>query len=671
MNTTFAFARSSAKAHRSSLIGGFITLFLAALLLSATGAWIQAGTELSGGEGAFGTGELLGLTTSFSGTTVIIVIFIVASVFTQALRPRARELALLRTIGATPKQISSLVTGEMLFVFLGSAPLGIVAGSLLAPALSPALEATGLTPPGFSPSFSLTADLVVLAVLAATVLVSSQLALRSVTRASAAESSRASAVDAATIGRPRVIAALLLTSLGIVSACVPFALGGMAGSAGAAGSAILFVIAAALAGPVLVKGAAQAAERVAQGRGSAVFTLAVRAARGYSRRLTGAIVPLALLFALGIVQIGSGAIVARAGQDQLAEALHANIIVDTAGTTDAAGTAGATDADDSTNTAGASEAADSPDAAGATIGRDLASVKSIPGVKTVGMTGQIRASVRTDNDEPSGIDFFDDLSWESTALTVFAGEDLISPQVRKGSLSELDQENTIAVSTSADPTLTNSIGETIKVEVGDDQVVDARIVATYDGGAAFGNYLVGSNFAGSETIANQEWLISTQEGAEADVIRRLHEIGLAPVTSTDYVKDVAAGTADEESLSNGASLILLVFIGLAAANTLVMITRSRGREFQLLRRAGITTEQLLGTSIMEGLIVGLTAVCVGAISAFPALFGISWSMLGTVSIGVAPIVLLTFVAVVVGLSLGSVVLATFRTDHGRLAGAVG
>lgn len=643
MNTTFAYAYSSAKAHRSSLIGGFITLFLAALLLSATGAWIQAGNELSGSEGPFGTGELLGLTTSFSGTTVIIVIFIVASVFTQALRPRARELALLRTIGATPKQISSLVTGEMLFVFLGSAPLGIAAGSLLAPALSPALEATGLTPPGFSPPFSLTADLVVLAVLAATVLASSLMALRSVTRASAAESNRASAVDAATIGRPRVIAALILISLGIVSACVPFALGGMAGSAGAAGSAILFVIAAALAGPVLVKAAAQAAERVAQGRGSAAFTLAVRAARGYSRRLTGAIVPLALLFALGIVQIGSGAIVARAGQDQLAEALHANIIVD------------------ATN------------AAGTTTGRDLASVKSIPGVKTAGMSGQIQASVRTDNDEPSGIDFLDDLSWESSVLTVFAGKDLLSPHVEEGSLADLEQENTIAVSTGsvsigANPTLSNPIGETIKVEVGDDQVVDARIVATYDGGAAFGDYLVGTNFAGSETIANPEWLISTQEGAEADVIRRLHEIGLAPVTSTEYVKDVVAGTAGEESLSTGATLILLVFIGLAAANTLVMITSSRGEEFRLLRRTGITTWQLLGTSIVEGLIVGLAAVCVGAISAFPALFGISWSMLGAVSIGVAPIVLLTFIAVVVGLSLGSVVLATFRVDHGRLVG---
>lgn len=643
MNTTFAYAYSSAKAHRSSLIGGFITLFLAALLLSATGAWIQAGNELSGGEDPFGTGELLGLTTSFSGTTVIIVIFIVASVFTQALRPRARELALLRTIGATPKQISSLVTGEMLFVFLGSAPLGIAAGSLLAPALSPALEATGLTPPGFSPPFSLTADLVVLAVLAATVLASSLMALRSVTRASAAESNRASAVDAATIGRPRVIAALILISLGIVSACVPFALGGMAGSAGAAGSAILFVIAAALAGPVLVKAAAQAAERVAQGRGSAAFTLAVRAARGYSRRLTGAIVPLALLFALGIVQIGSGAIVARAGQDQLAEALHANIIVD------------------ATN------------AAGTTTGRDLSSVKSIPGVKTAGMSGQIQASVRTDNDEPSGIDFLDDLSWESSVLTVFAGKDLLSPHVEEGSLADLEQENTIAVSTGsvsigANPTLSNPIGETIKVEVGDDQVVDARIVATYDGGAAFGDYLVGTNFAGSETIANPEWLISTQEGAEADVIRRLHEIGLAPVTSTEYVKDVVAGTAGEESLSTGATLILLVFIGLAAANTLVMITSSRGEEFRLLRRTGITTWQLLGTSIVEGLIVGLAAVCVGAISAFPALFGISWSMLGAVSIGVAPIVLLTFIAVVVGLSLGSVVLATFRVDHGRLVG---
>lgn len=165
-------------------------------------------------------------------------------------------LGLPRTIGATPKQLSSLVTGEMFFVFLGSVLLGIAARSLLAPALSPASGATGLTPHDFSPPLSLIAELVVLAVLAATVLVSSQLALRSETRASAAESSRTSTVDDATIGRPRMITDLILTSLGIVSACVPIALGGIAGSTGAAGSTILFVLAASLAGPVLVKAAA-------------------------------------------------------------------------------------------------------------------------------------------------------------------------------------------------------------------------------------------------------------------------------------------------------------------------------------------------------------------------------------------------------------------------------
>ncbi|MDN6123174.1 MAG: ABC transporter permease, partial [Brevibacterium sp.] len=187
MSTTIAFARSSAWVHRSSLLSGSITLFLAALLLSATGTWIQSGISLAGESDARGDIGLLSVASSFAGTTVLVVIVIVASVLTQSLRPRAGQLTLLRTIGATPKQIRRLVITEVRFVFALSTPLGIVAGSLLAPRVRRTLAARGLVPPGFEPASSPTTAFGVLCVLGGTVILSSLLAVRSVTRQSAAE----------------------------------------------------------------------------------------------------------------------------------------------------------------------------------------------------------------------------------------------------------------------------------------------------------------------------------------------------------------------------------------------------------------------------------------------------------------------------------------------------
>lgn len=72
-------------------------------------------------------------------------------------------------------------------------------------------------------------------------------------------------------------------------------------------------------------------------------------------------------------------------------------------------------------------------------------------------------------------------------------------------------------------------------------------------------------------------------------------------------------------------------------------------------------------SLVEGIFVGATAVCIGALSALPALFGISWAMLGTVSTGVGPGVVLTLAAVVMAIGVGSIVSGALLLNQGRRA----
>lgn len=625
MNAILTFARSGVRTRRTSLLGSFATIVLAGALLTVSGTWIQAGITPSNIDGSLGTGQLLAVAGSFAGTTVLIVLLLLASVVGQALRPRSRELALLRTIGATPTQVNQLVAAEMLVVFALAAPIGILCGAAVAPMLSGTLHANGIVPAGFTPTPSPTSWLAVVVLLGSTVLLCTWIAVHSVTRTSATAATRAASVDAADLGAGRRITAAVLASAGVAAAATPFVLGGLAGSAGAASSAIVLIIAAALAGPLLVHGAARGAQRLLRGRGGPGVQLATRSARGHSRRLTGVIIPLALFFALGAVQMGSAALTAQAGEQQLQAAILPDLVVE--------------DADASV----------------------VATVRELPGVRAAGLTTTIPASVRTDSDEPTGIGFVDRLSWESTTLTVFAGGDLVSPDVSRGSLADLGGD-TIAISSDVAAMTFVSVGDSVELEGVGGSVRHVPVVAVYDDGLAHGDYLVGSGFPGTEAATTGDLLVAT-DATRADVSAGLEEIGLSPMTTATYLEHAADAAADAQDLSTWATLVLLSFIALAGASSLVMTTTSRSRERLLLRRAGATSGQLNLTALIEALFVGLTAVGVGSVCAAPALLGISWALLGTVSPGVTAGAAAALAAVVLAVGLLGIVPATVLTHR--------
>jgi putative ABC transport system permease protein len=77
---------------------------------------------------------------------VFVTVFIVSSTFALAAAQRRRELGLLRTVGATGRQIRRLVLGEALVVGAVAAGIGVVAGIALTPVLARLLHSWGLEP---------------------------------------------------------------------------------------------------------------------------------------------------------------------------------------------------------------------------------------------------------------------------------------------------------------------------------------------------------------------------------------------------------------------------------------------------------------------------------------------------------------------------------------------
>jgi putative ABC transport system permease protein len=624
MRAAWASARSAVRVHRGSLAGSAVVVALAAALLTATGVWVEAGIRLaSGAADDPGASMLVTVASSFAGTAVLIALLVVASTFAGALRPRAREFALLRAVGATTGQVRQMVTAEVLLVFAVAAPLGAVPGLLLAPLLAGVLVSGGVAPAGFTPALSPWPVLAALVLLVPTALLGARLAGRESARLSPASAVQRSAVEPRGIPRGRLRAAAVLAVAGLAVAFVPFVVPGLLGSAAATTSAILLLVVAALVGPLLVRWGAERGLRLTSGS-RAVPTLALSNARGFSRRLTGAVVPLALLLALGTVQSGVNRAVVDASEQQLRDAVAADLVVQ------------------------------DPGSAGGVGPEQVAEVAALPGVTEAGVTALVPASVRVDQDDDD-LPFLEGLSWEPATLrTVPAGGDLLDPDVRAGSLADLADAGTVAVSREAALGGMASIGDPVEVRVGGAQT-SLTVVAVYERGLGLGDYLVG---AGSPVAASGSGgaalLVRVADPADVGAVRDAVAASGLDVTDPDgYARSVRDAVAGEQGLSTALLLALLAFVAVAAGSTLVGTVGSRRAELALLARTGATRAQLLRMVGVESVLVTATAVLVGLACVLPALLGVGQGLRGVPVPVVDPVVLggLVGVVVLIGLTL--------------------
>jgi putative ABC transport system permease protein len=130
-------------------VGAFVAL-ACGIVLIATAVTLAGAVDVSSHRAGVTAAErtqlddLASMIGVMSGVALFMAMFVVASTFGFVVAARQRELGLLRLIGATPRQVRTMVLGESAVV----AVLATVAGSLLATVATPAfvalLEAKGL-----------------------------------------------------------------------------------------------------------------------------------------------------------------------------------------------------------------------------------------------------------------------------------------------------------------------------------------------------------------------------------------------------------------------------------------------------------------------------------------------------------------------------------------------
>uniref|UniRef100_UPI0025C1D895 FtsX-like permease family protein n=1 Tax=Cellulomonas sp. TaxID=40001 RepID=UPI0025C1D895 len=399
-------ASSGVRAHRGAFAGTAVVLAVAAAVLAITGVLFESGLRLQGEGDASAGGLLVSLSTSYAGTLIVVVVMVVAATVSLALRSRRREFALLRAVGATPSQVRRSVTLEVAVVSLVAAPLGAVAGLFGARLLDPVLVRSEMVAPDFASHLSPLPVLAAVALIAVTAVPVGRLGAREAARIAPTAALQQSAVEDRHVGLGRRITALVMTLGGLAMAFSPLWIPGTTGSAAASLSAFLLIGAAALAGPVLVGWIFDRVARAHPSGGRPATMLAVRNVRGFSRRLTTVVVPLALVVSAATIQTSVDRAMTTAIEQEFVAAVATDLVV--------------TPTEDAT--------------------QDLAAqVAAAPGVEAAVPLGTLPGEVRSVDDGAE--------TWEAAALRVVPADTAaLDPDVVKGSLADIDAPDTVAVS---------------------------------------------------------------------------------------------------------------------------------------------------------------------------------------------------------------------------------
>jgi putative ABC transport system permease protein len=518
---------------------------------------------------------------TFGGLALLIAMFVVSSTIGLAIAQREREIALLRAVAATPRQVRKLVGRETLLVALAASAAGILPGAALAGVLGNALVDHGIAPEGMKVGLGLIPALIAVS---GTVFTAQAAVLAAGRRAARVRPTQALAQSAA---EPRLLGVMRLLG-GVAAAAGAVALLTLSGTSTdadttsglAAGASVTMVIAVALLGPLVVRVAAWSARGVLDRGGRVGGFLALSNMRTSSRRFASATTPLVLTVAVTSTLVFLNTTREHASKNQGEKRITADLVV----TSDGAG-----------------------------IPRTAVDeIRRIPGVTATVGTAETTLGPSLGS------------KYRETAAVMVDPEDagrVLDLDVRDGSLGSL-RDGTIAISTTQAKIGHVSVGDRVTLTMGDGVHERVRIVAEYDRALGFGDVVLPTSMATAHRTSPllDSVLLRTAPGASAGAAARVRSLaarypGLQVGDRHDLAVRVDRNRQANDWLSRILSAILFAFTAIAVVNTLLMIGLHRTRELGLLQLVGATTDQVRAMARWEGATIVTLGVGLGAVIA--------------------------------------------------------
>jgi putative ABC transport system permease protein len=530
---------------------------------------------------------------SFGGIATMTAVFVVLGTVALAVGQRRREIALLRAIGATPRQIRRTIATEALLVAPLAGALGIIPGVFVAHWWFAQLVDRGAVPDGVAFSTGWIPAVATIGAGLFAALLGGYTAARRPARTPPILALGEAAVERRRLGIVRTVLGVAALAGGVVITALSLTATGDDAANASLGAVMLLMIAVSLLGPVIAVVATTVLGIPVRG-GRAAGALAVANTRANARRLASALTPIVLVIAFCGTLLFTNTTVAKATVADVRDGVVADHVLSSTGPGLPAGT--------------------DRQAAG------------VAGVETA--VGVLRSGVL----HAAGDTFI-----EASAIGLTGAPTdiptVLDLDIEEGSLAGLTSD-TVALDTIVADSAGVDVGEPLELWLGDGTVVTPRVAAIYERGLGLGQVLLPRDVLAPHVQAGFDTHVLVQHAPGADrgaVARALGALDVPNLSVADGA-GYAAHVDEDLDLSEWANRVMAGMLGgfaaVAAVNTLVMIVLDRRREVALLRLTGASRRQVRAMFWWEALIMAATGVVLGSAIAWLTLSGFARGVTG-------------------------------------------
>ncbi|HEV8560023.1 MAG TPA: FtsX-like permease family protein [Actinophytocola sp.] len=538
---------------------------------------------------------LIALAAVIGGFSIMVAMFVVASTLGLSIQHRYRELALLRAIGTTPRQLRRMVLGEALAVSIVATGLACVPGVLLGGWLFDRLAGLGVVPgvvefhQGFVPIIvGIGSGLL-------TALVAGYVAARKAGAARPTEALADAEIQRRWVSPVRIVGAALCFGGGIALAIVTMTVfeGPIAAST-AGPSVMLWAVGLAMIAPGLTRLMIAVLRWPVRAVTGLAGHLAVLNARARTARLAAAVTPIMLATGIATANLYLQTTQSHAAEAAFTQSLRADAVL-------------------SSTTGGG-------------LAPGLADrVRALPGVAGASEFVTSTGFVARPHDDTVGED-----GWPLQGISADGVTASSAVEVTAGRLTDL-RGDTVALPAGA---LGRGVGDTITLKLGDGAVLDVRVVALFTGTPGFEKMLLPVELLAAHTTLGlpTQILVAAAPGAQlAEALAGL-VAGVPGVAVADRAT-LTAAYAEQQDIQASVNYLMvgmiMAYTAISVVNTLVMATARRRREFGLQRLTGSTRGQVLRMMSVEAVLVAAIGIVLGTLVSTTTLVPFSLVVSGT------------------------------------------
>lgn len=514
----------------------------------------------------------------FAGVSVLVGSFVIWNTFNVLVAQRRREVALLRAVGATRRQVLKGVLIEASLVGLVAGALGMVLGVGLAAAIRSLLELIGVEIPTTSPAVEPRTIVVALAVGLLVTMVAAVSPAWAAGRVAPMEALRNAVPASGAVGPVRRIAGWGITGVGLAALTACAVVGNQRWATVFA--TLTTFVGLVVVGPSLARGMARLADRGPRGGG---WQMAARNIARNSRRSAAS----ALALTIGLTVVAAVAVTATSLKESVSEAVS---------------------------------------------GGNRSDLILEPAGAGIGISPSVADLMRRRDDVADVVELRESaaqVNGRSTLVTALDTEGLdrvIDLGIETGSLDAL-APGSMLVSTTAADDLDVRAGDTVTVTFPETGDTALKVVGTFSKGSLINASYVMTlpDFSANVTSGlDGAILMRSAPGADPDRAKAAIEAALAdyPNVTVNDPADITRNAQDSVNQLLGivtAMLLLAVVVAiLGIVNTLVLSVVERTRELGLLRAVGGTRSQIRTVvrreSVLVSLLGALTGIALGTVA---------------------------------------------------------